>query len=304
VIDLGHSDALVGIGNRRVAYAVHAQLMQPDPRLLSQYADALLALVVEPLRVCTLLHSLTEATELTLRIARLHRPGKDVIVHADTVHGMSTSLVNMSPGRRKFWVQTASRTDAADIATKADVIHSSGRGLCAFFAQGIFESDYLRDAYASVRAAGGLNIAIEAQTGMRLAASTFEFQRHQVVPDLLVLGPSIANGFPLAAVITTEEFAPSFALEIVSPAACAAGLAVIEQRPTGICEPDFGGLKARGSGLCWEIDVADAAQLVARLADLGFTIPARGNTLLFRPPLNLAPEVIANFVKALHTCAS
>jgi 4-aminobutyrate aminotransferase-like enzyme len=57
----------------------------------------------------------------------------------------------------------------------------------------------------------------------------------QNVPDIVVLGKPIGNGFPLAAVITTEEIARSFdnGMEFFStfggnPVACAAGLAVLD----------------------------------------------------------------------------
>ncbi len=55
------------------------------------------------------------------------------------------------------------------------------------------------------------------------------------MPDIVVLGKPIGNGFPLAAVVTTPEIAASFnnGMEFFStfggnPVACAAGLAVLQ----------------------------------------------------------------------------
>lgn len=192
--------------------------------LRERYIERLLTKFPASLSVCYLLHSLNEATELALRLARTHRPGKDVIVLEDVDYGMTTSLANMSPGRRKFWVHTASRTDSATVAEKARFIQASGRGLCGFFAKGVFPDGYLGDAYPSVSAAGGLNVAIE-----ELGPAPWEFARHGVEPDIVVIGDSLGNGFPMAAVVTRPELTAPFPANTGgSDAACSAGLAVLD----------------------------------------------------------------------------
>jgi 4-aminobutyrate aminotransferase-like enzyme len=240
--------------------------------------------------------------ELALRLARAHRPGKDVIVLDDTDYGMTTSLANMSPGQRKFWVQAARRGDAPDVERKTRVIEHSGRGLCGFFAEGVFEPGYLRAAYQAVRAAGGLNVAIEAQTGMgRVGPSFWEFARHGVTPDIVVIGDSMGNGFPMAAVVTRPDLAAPFDTGTGGgPVACAAGLAVLDVLEPPTWSPDFHGFQARGAGLCWEIDLPDAPSTAARLRDCGILIGVRSNTLLFRPPLTFSPENAVRFVTALR----
>lgn len=189
-----------------------------------RYIERLLTRFPAPLSVCYLLHSLNEATELALRLSRAHRLGKDVIVLEDVEYGMTTSLANMSPGRRKFWVHAAARTDAATVAENAHLIQASGRGLCGFFAKGTFPDGYLRDAYAAVSAAGGLNVAIE-----ELGPTSWEFARHAVEPDIVVIGGSLGNGFPMAAVVTRPDLAAPFPANTGgSDAACTAGLAVLD----------------------------------------------------------------------------
>jgi 4-aminobutyrate aminotransferase-like enzyme len=208
----------------------------------------------------------------------------------------------MSPARRKFWVQTASRKDASEVAVKAETIASTGRGLCAFFAGGVFESGYLSQAYASVRDAGGLNVALEMQTGMgRVGEPFWEFFRHGVFPDIVVIGDSMGNGFPMSAVVTRPDLAASFDTGTGGgPAACAAGLAVLEVLQPATWSPDFSGFRARGAGLCWEIEVPDASAAVKRLRECGILIEARGNTLLFRPPLTFTQQNAAEFIGALR----
>ena len=71
---------------------------------------------------------------------------------------------------------------------------------------------YLKAVYDHVRAAGGLCIADEVQTGLgRLGRYQWGFEQQGAVPDMVVLGKPVGNGHPLAAVVTTWEIADSFA---------------------------------------------------------------------------------------------
>ena len=44
----------------------------------------------------------------------------------------------------------------------------------------------------------------------RVGECFWAFQLYDVVPDILVFGKSMGNGFPVAAVVTTREIADSF----------------------------------------------------------------------------------------------
>src|SRR5262249_53018238 len=120
----------------------------------------------------------------------------------------------------------------------------AGRRAAAFIAetlpsvggQIVFPPGYLAEAYRACREAGVVCIADEVQVGFgRLGTHFWGFETQGVVPDIVVLGKPIGNGFPLGAVITTREIAESFAngMEFFStfggnPVACAAGLAVLD----------------------------------------------------------------------------
>ena len=59
-----------------------------------------------------------------------------------------------------------------------------------------------------VRAAGGVCIADEVQTGFgRTGTKFWGFENQGVVPDIVTMAKGIGNGLPLAAVVTTEEIA-------------------------------------------------------------------------------------------------
>lgn len=309
-LDAGIGNALVGHRHPAVAEAVGAQLASrcDTNEIRQRYTRRLLGKFPSQFSVCYLVNSLSEANELALRLARAHRPGKDVIVLEDANYGMTTSLANMSPAQyesrgigKKFWVHAA-RRNGESVSATARKIEASGRGLCGFFAEGIFDAGFLHESYASVRVAGGLNIAIEAQTGMgRIGAAFWEFARQNVVPDIVVIGESMGNGYPMAAVVTTSDLAAPFELTAADDVACAAGLAVLDALTIPQMEIEWP-MSTRGAGLCFEIDMPDAPAVVDRLRERRILIGRRGNTLLFRPPLTFTRDDASEFVEGLLKC--
>jgi len=86
-----------------------------------------------------------------------------------------------------------------------------------------------------VRAAGGVCIADEVQTGFgRTGTHFWGFETQGVIPDIVTLAKSIGNGAPLAAVVTTPEIAATLAQKIHfntfggNPVVSAIGKAVLE----------------------------------------------------------------------------
>ena len=70
----------------------------------------------------------------------------------------------------------------------------------------------MKEAYAHIRAAGGLCLADEVQVGFgRVGSHMWAHETQGVVPDIVTLGKPIGNGHPMAAVVTTEAVAAAFA---------------------------------------------------------------------------------------------
>ena len=96
-------------------------------------------------------------------------------------------------------------------------------------------ADYLKRAYDIVRAAGGVCVADEVQTGFgRVGSHFWSFELSGVIPDIVAMGKPIANGYPLGAVVTTPAIAAAFnnGMEYFNtfggnPVACAIGLEVL-----------------------------------------------------------------------------
>lgn len=96
--------------------------------------------------------------------------------------------------------------------------HSMPKGgkLAAFFAESIqgvggtvqFPTNFLQRAAKSVRASGGLVVSDEVQTGFgRTGSNYWGFQNNGITPDIVTMAKGIANGFPMAAVVTSKEIA-------------------------------------------------------------------------------------------------
>jgi 4-aminobutyrate aminotransferase-like enzyme/Ser/Thr protein kinase RdoA (MazF antagonist) len=378
-LDAYNNVPLVGHSHPRVVRAVQEQmaLLNTNTRYLHanlvRYAARLTALMPAPLRVCYILNSGSEANELALRLARAHTGREDVIVLEQAYHGHTSSLVDISPykfngpgGRgRKPWVHVAPLPDdyrgpfrrvdpeaglkyAAAVGRLVAAAGLRGGGLAAFIAetlpsvagQIVLPPGYLTEAYGYVRAAGGVCIADEVQAGFgRLGTHFWGFETQGVVPDIVVLGKPIGNGFPLAAVVTTEPIAASFAngMEFFStfggnPVACAAGLAVLDvMRDERLQEqalrvggrliaglmrlagrhPIIGDV--RGSGLFLGLELVrdrgtlepaatEASYAVNRMRDLGVLTGTDGpfhNVIKIRPPLCFSEADADLFVATL-----
>ena len=369
-LDVYNNVPLVGHGHPRVVRAAQEQLalLNTNTRYLHdtivRFAERLTALLPEPLSVCVFLNSGSEANELALRLARAHTGRRDVIVLEHAYHGHTTTLVDLSPYKfegpggegRRPWVHVAPlpdvyrgrwRRDDPEAGVKyaqgvgAIVAHLrvEERGPAAFLGESVpsvagqivFPPGYLAEAFRHVREAGGVCIMDEVQTGFgRLGSHRWGFEKQGVVPDIVVLGKPIANGFPLGAVVTTPEIAASFdnGMEFFStfggnPVACAAGLAVLDvleeehlqDRAWRVGQHLLAGLRrlqerhnligdVRGAGFFLGVELVrdrttlepaseEAAYVVERLRERGVLTGVDGpghNVLKLRPPLILSRE--------------
>lgn len=128
---------------------------------------------------------------------------------------------------------------------------------------------YMKGAAERVRAAGGLYIADEVQSGFgRTGDHMWGFQADDVIPDIVVMAKGIGNGFPLGAVVARKHIAAPMAEKFMfhtygaNPTCCAAGRAVLQ-----VIAEDRVQENARTVG----------AALLARLKDLKQRHPAIGD---------------------------
>jgi alanine-glyoxylate transaminase/(R)-3-amino-2-methylpropionate-pyruvate transaminase len=231
---------------------------------IAEYAQALAAKMPGDLKVCYFVNSGSEANDLAMLLARAYTANYDFIALRNAYHGGNASgMALTSHSTWKFNVPhsfgvhhalapdpyrgvyagdpEAGRKYADDVKSVIDFA-TPGKvaGFIAESIQGVggaivFPDGYLSRAYEHVRAAGGLCIADEVQTGFgRTGTHYWGFETQGVIPDIVTMAKGIGNGVPLAAVVTTPRIAQALATRIHfntfggNPVVCAQGKAVLE----------------------------------------------------------------------------
>jgi acetylornithine/N-succinyldiaminopimelate aminotransferase len=180
--------------------------------------------------------------------------------------------------------------------------------------------------------AGALLILDEVQCGMGRTGKLFAFEWDGIQPDIVMVAKGIGGGFPLGAVLATEEAASGMTAGTHgstyggNPLACAVGAKVVEI----IANPDFlaevnrkGALfrqrlegliaahpkvfeEVRGTGLMLGLKcrVAPADLVKAGYAQHLLTVAASDNTVRLLPPLTITDEEITEAVTRLDRAAA
>lgn len=261
-VSVGHSHPrVVRAATEQMAELVHCTTMfyHPVPAHLAEELAATLPPGGE--WVVHFTNSGTEATDLALVMARSFTRNADLLALRTSYHGATLGAQSVSgisafrhpvplPGAVSFVPEPNQYRGifGAGVAPYLDeidrVIHytSSGRvaGMIIEPVQGYggivpMPAGYLAGAFERVRAAGGVAIVDEVQSGFARTGDHFwAFEADGVVPDIVVMAKGIGNGFPLAAVVARREIAESMGDKFLfhtygaNPVACAAGRAVLE----------------------------------------------------------------------------
>ena len=273
-VDVVNNIAVLGHGHPAVTEAVTRQLARLNTnsrflyRPMVEFAEALAARFPDPLDTVFLVNTGSEANELALRLARAATGNEDVLAVRGAYHGwtgatdaITTSLLDNpraletrpawahpveapNPYRGRHRGPDAGKRYADHVRETLAVLAGADRRPAAFIAEALFGNaggvvlpdGYLERVYTLVRAAGGLAIADEVQTGYgRLGQYQWAFEQQDVVPDIVTVAKAAGNGMAVGAVVTTPAIAEAFRDEGSffssiggSPVACAAGLAVLE----------------------------------------------------------------------------
>ncbi|HEY8193618.1 MAG TPA: aminotransferase class III-fold pyridoxal phosphate-dependent enzyme, partial [Hyphomicrobium sp.] len=226
------------------------------------YAERLLATM--PAAVSNVVFTCTgsESADLALRVARTVTGGTGFIATENAYHGNTSAVTEVSPSSASaeprppyvFLVpapdtyrqpaRDAGQRLGNDIRTAIAGMQERNIRFAGFIADSIFSSDgvfpgepgFLAEAVAAVREAGGVYIADEVQPGFgRAGEKMWGFDRHGVVPDVVVMGKPMGNGFPMGGVAIRPDLLEAFGSKSGyfntfggNPVAAAAGLAVLD----------------------------------------------------------------------------
>jgi alanine-glyoxylate transaminase / (R)-3-amino-2-methylpropionate-pyruvate transaminase len=264
-VSVGHCHPdVIEAARRQNELLQHSTTIYLHPNI-AEYAEKLAAKMPGDLKVCYFVNSGSEANDLALLMARAYTGNYDVIALRNSYHGGNASGMGLTAHRtwkynvphsfgvhhavtpdpyRGAWGRedrNAGRNYAADVKDLID--HATPGQIAGFIAESIqgvggcvvFPEHYLRHAYEHVRAAGGVCIADEVQTGFGRTGSHFwGFEKQCVLPDIVTMAKGIGNGVPLAAVVTTAKIAATLAQRTHfntfggNPVVCAQGKAVLD----------------------------------------------------------------------------
>ena len=264
-VSVGHCHpTVVAAAHRQNETLQHSTTIYLHPNI-AEYGRDLAAKMPGDLKVCYFVNSGSEANDLALLMARAYTGNYDVIALRNAYHGGGAGTMGLTahstwkfnvphsfgvhhavtpdPYRGPWDRQDpdAGRKYAADVR---DLIQFATPGrVAAFVAESIqgvggvvvYPDGYLQHAYAHTRAAGGVCIADEVQTGFgRTGEHFWGFELQGVIPDIVTLAKGIGNGCPLAAVVTTAQIAATLKERLHfntfggNPVVCAQGRAVLE----------------------------------------------------------------------------
>ena len=289
----------------------------------------------------------TETAELAIKMARKYwydkgAPRETILTFEGAFHGRSTAAIAaagsekmikgfgpLMPGFKTLpWGDMAAFEAAMDDTVCAVMVEPvQGEG-------GIrpMPEEDLRAIRAACDRTGALLILDEVQCGMGRTGKLFAHEWAGVVPDILMVAKGIGGGFPLGAVLATENAASGMVAGTHgstyggNPLGCAVGLKVTEivsdpdflagvSRKSGLLRQKLEGLVAahpdtfdsvRGLGLMLGLKCRKPnTDLTAAARDAGLlVVPAADNVLRLLPALNIPDADIAEAVRRLDTAAS
>jgi len=264
-VSVGHCHPkIVAAVNRQNEILQHTTTIYLNP-CIAEYARDLAARMPGNLKVCYFVNSGSEANDLAILMARAFTGSFDVLALRNGYHGGSMQTMGLTSHHtwkfnvpHSFGVHHALFPDrlrgpygyddpGAGVKYAADLKNLIEFGtpgkVAAFIAESIqgvggavvYPDGYLKAAYEHVRAAGGLCIADEVQSGFGRTGSHFwGFETQGVIPDIVTMAKGIGNGAALAAVVTTPEIAQALTSRIHfntfggNPVTCTQGRAVLQ----------------------------------------------------------------------------
>lgn len=225
-----HPKVVEAICKQAATLNTHTRYLHED---IVNYAEALTGTFAEPLRSALFTCTGSEANDIALRMAHGVTGHKGVIATDHTYHGntMAVSQLSRTNPPPDQWDNVAfvpapdsyrpmsGEEWAGHVKRAIAELEERGHGLsaliiCPYFANEGFpdiEEKWTARAIEAVRAAGGLVIADEVQPGFgRLGTHFWGHQKAGILPDIVTMGKPMANGHPVAGVVTRREVMESF----------------------------------------------------------------------------------------------
>ena len=343
---LGHAHpALVAALTEQAGQLWHTSNLYEIPQQ-QELADRLVALSFADTVFFT--NSGTEACELAVKMARKYFYDKgqsdrtEIITFSGSFHGRSSAGIAAAgsekmtkgfgpllPGFKYIEFGDMEALGAAITDTTAAIMIEPVQGEGGI--RPVPDAD-LKQMRALCETHGLLLIFDEVQCGVGRTGKMFAHEWAGVTPDIMMVAKGIGGGFPLGAVLATENAASGMTAGTHgstyggNPLGCAVGNAVVNiigtdafledvNRKAGLMRQKLEGLVAshpdvfesvRGSGLMLGLKckATNSDVVSAGYRHEVITVPAADNVIRLLPPLNITDEDIAEAVSRLDQAAS
>ena len=317
---------LLGHSHPEVTAAITAQAARLtnahqsfDTPARDEFLQALGALLPPPLTRISFGNSGAEAVEAALKYARVATGRTGIVATHRAYHGRTFGALAATADakyRDPFapMLEGVRHVPFDDLDAIDKVLDDSVGAVIIEPIQGeggvrVPADDYLKGIRDRCEARGILLICDEIQTGFRTGA-VFAFSREDIVPDILCLSKSIANGLPMGVTVTTEAVSDrvpkgshgsTFA---GNPLVCAAGTATLrvladetlharaqqagerfQERVRGLGLPQVREVRGRGLMLAVELK-RPATPVIKAMQERGvLVLPGGGTVIRFLPSI-------------------
>lgn len=337
----GHAVASTGHSHPEVVRAITEQAKKllfysnvVDLPIRRRAAEAILRHAPAPLAKVFFVNSGTEANENAMRLARRVTGRADIVSFSGGFHGRTADAISAAglakyrdlarpnvPGHRVVGFGDLEELERALDEEVAAVLIEPIQSLAGVITA---PASYFQGLRTLCDERGAKLIYDEVQTGFGRTGTFFFAGRHGIVPDLVTLAKGIASGFPMGAVLVSEEIAATVKPEEYGttfgggPLACAAAEAtvrVIEEedllgrvragsRRLGEGLREFAAVaEVRGEGYLLGVVLDRPAKAVREeLLTRGVLVGGCDlpNVLRLLPPLVLTVEEIDRFLEILR----
>jgi acetylornithine/succinyldiaminopimelate/putrescine aminotransferase len=281
-----------------------------------------------PLNTVYLTNSGTEATEGALKLAKRVTGRAEIIAAKNAYHGNTQGAMSVCgaeeqnrafrpllPGVR--FIIFNKLQDLEKITTKtAAVILETIQGGAGFI---VPDRGYLQAVKKRCETVGALLILDEIQSGIGRTGKLFEFQNHNLVPDIVIAGKGLGGGMPIGAFIASKKHMNTLKEQpklghITTfgghPVIASAGLATLQTiLDTAIMpdvlrkeklvrqwlnHPEIIEMRGKGLMLAALVKTPDlATKIILRCQDKGlilFWLLFEGRAIRITPPLNISDD--------------
>jgi 4-aminobutyrate aminotransferase-like enzyme len=239
-----HPRVVAALAGQAAQLNTHTRYLHDE---VVRLAERLGSMLPDGLQTCYFVCTGTEANDLAVEIARTVTGQHGVVVSEHSYHGNSSLVSLLSTDGypatdRPDWLGVIDAPndyrgrfraedpdlDGADLGERyadlltdeIDALNQRGHRPAAWLVDPSWDSNgvliapdgYVERAAQLIRAAGGLVIADEVQSGYcRLGNDFWGHTSYGLVPDIVTIGKPMGAGHPVAAVVTTPEIAARFA---------------------------------------------------------------------------------------------